>query len=91
MGERNHEASAQQRADELLAALVELVSAWSSPAVQARIAQRIGLDINESDIRSLYQYITSLGDAGDPMPNAVPPGSKPTTPYVVIAPPQMPQ
>lgn len=47
--------------------------------------------MDESDIRSLYQYIKSLGDPGDPMPDAVPPGGKPTTPYVVIAPPQMPQ
>ena len=67
MGEWNHEASAQQHADELLAALVELVSAWSSPAVQARIAQRIGLDINESDIRSLH----TIGRLGPVRPAAL--------------------
>jgi mono/diheme cytochrome c family protein len=47
--------------------------------------------MDESDIRSLYQYIKSLGDPGDPMPAALPPGAPPTTPYVVMAPPQMPK
>lgn len=42
--------------------------------------------MDESDIRSLYQYIVSLGDAGDPMPETVPPGQEPTTPYVVMMP-----
>ena len=45
--------------------------------------------MDESDIRSLYQYIKSLGDPGAPMPAALPPGAAPNTPYVVIAPPQM--
>ncbi|MAQ39051.1 MULTISPECIES: c-type cytochrome [Thioclava] len=44
----------------------------------------------ESDLRSLYQYIKSLGDPGDPMPEALPPGEAPTTPYIVMAPPMMP-
>ena len=47
--------------------------------------------LDESDVRSLYQYIKSLGDPGDPMPEALPPGAKPATPFVVMAPPQMAQ
>ncbi|MEO1952850.1 c-type cytochrome [Thioclava sp.] len=44
----------------------------------------------ESDLRSLYQYIKSLGEPGEPMPEALPPGEAPTTPYIVMAPPMMP-
>ena len=47
--------------------------------------------MDESDLRSLYQYIKSLGEPGDPMPDAVPPGGTPKTPYVVIVPPTMPK
>jgi hypothetical protein len=47
-------------------------------------------EMEESDLRSLYLYIKSLGDPGDPMPETVPPGEEPTTPYVVMAPPTMP-
>jgi mono/diheme cytochrome c family protein len=47
--------------------------------------------MDESDIRSLYQYIKSLGDPGDPMPEALPPGEEPKTPYTVMAPPIMPK
>jgi mono/diheme cytochrome c family protein len=47
--------------------------------------------MDESDIRSLYQYIVSLGDAGQPVPQYVPPGEEPQTPYIVIAPPIMPK
>ncbi|KEO51211.1 c-type cytochrome [Thioclava pacifica] len=45
----------------------------------------------ESDLRSLYLYIKSLGAPGDPMPEALPPGETPKTPYIVMAPPIMPQ
>lgn len=45
---------AQDEVDELLSAMVELVSAWSSLTVQGRITDRIGLDINESDVRLLH-------------------------------------
>jgi mono/diheme cytochrome c family protein len=41
---------------------------------------------DESESRSLYQYIVSLGDAGQPAPSFVPPGEKPTTPYLSFAP-----
>lgn len=44
----------------------------------------------EAEMRSLYQYIKSLGDPGQPTPEALPPGETPKTPYVVMAPPSMP-
>jgi mono/diheme cytochrome c family protein len=47
--------------------------------------------MDESDIRSLYRYIKSLGDPGEQVPEAVPPGVTPKTPYVEIAPPIMPK
>lgn len=47
--------------------------------------------MDESDIRSLYQYIASLGEPGAPVPDYVPPGQEPKTPYIVIAPPIMPK
>lgn len=47
--------------------------------------------MDESDIRSLYQYIVSLGDPGRAVPDYVPPGQEPKTPYIVIAPPIMPK
>ncbi len=42
--------------------------------------------LDESDIRSLYQYIVSLGEPGDAMPETVPPGQEPKTPYLVMMP-----
>lgn len=45
----------------------------------------------ESDMRSLHQYIVSLGEPGDPAPEFVPPGGTPKTPYIVFAPPIMPE
>lgn len=47
--------------------------------------------MDESDLRSFYQYIVSLGEPGAPMPEFVPPGQEPKTPYIVIAPPIMPK
>ncbi len=47
--------------------------------------------MDESDLRSLYLYIKSLGEPGDPMPDYVPPGEEPKTPYYVAAPPTMPK
>ncbi|WP_421696297.1 c-type cytochrome [Aestuariivirga sp.] len=47
--------------------------------------------MDDSDIRSLYQYIVSLGDVGEAVPDYVPPGQEPKTPYIVIAPPIMPK
>ena len=42
--------------------------------------------MSESDARSLYQYIQSLGLAGERMPAAVPPDQEPTTPYLSLFP-----
>jgi mono/diheme cytochrome c family protein len=47
--------------------------------------------MDESDIRSFYQYIVSLGEPGEKAPEYVPPGQEPKTPYIVIAPPIMPK
>lgn len=41
--------------------------------------------------RSLYQYIKSLGEPGEPVATRLPPGQTPTTPFIVFAPPTMPQ
>jgi hypothetical protein len=47
-------------------------------------------EMEERDIRSLYVYIKSLGEPGDPAPAYVPPGQEPTMPYNVFAPPVVP-
>ncbi|MGN6103401.1 MAG: hypothetical protein ACTHOR_19870 [Devosia sp.] len=47
--------------------------------------------MNETMKRSLHKYLISLGKAGDPAPDYVPPGGKVKFPYVVEAPPTMPQ
>jgi mono/diheme cytochrome c family protein len=46
--------------------------------------------MDETDMRSLYQYIKSLGAPGAAAPDALPPGVKPKTPFVVNAPPTLP-
>ncbi len=46
--------------------------------------------LDETDMRSLYQYVKSLGAPGVPAPATVPPGVKPKTPYNVFAPPVLP-
>ena len=46
--------------------------------------------LDESDVRSLYQYIKALGAPGAQVPDALPPGVKPKTPYTVAAPPTLP-
>ena len=48
-------------------------------------------EMEENDLRSLFQYIKSLGEPGEAMPAALPPDVEPTTPYMVIAPPIMPK
>ena len=45
--------------------------------------------LSEQDARSLYRYIRSLGPAGQPAPQAVPPGQEPTTPYFDFTPQHM--
>ncbi len=47
--------------------------------------------MDESDLRSLYLYIKSLGDPGAPAPDAIGPDQEPTTPFVTMAPPTMPK
>lgn len=38
--------------------------------------------LRENDSRSLYRFIKSLGDNQQVIPDALPPGEKPQTPYV---------
>ena len=47
--------------------------------------------LDEVQMRSLHMYIASLGPAGDPAPEFVPPGQTPKFPYSVFAPPVMPK
>ena len=47
--------------------------------------------MDESDLRSFYLYVKSLGEPGEAMPEALPPGQEPKTPYYVAAPPTMPK
>ncbi len=42
--------------------------------------------MSDSDLRAMYQFITSLGEKGVPAPNYVPPNKEPATPYAVLAP-----
>jgi len=42
--------------------------------------------MTETDQRSLYRFIRSLGAPGDPAPDYLPPGVTPKTPYVVEMP-----
>ena len=42
--------------------------------------------ISEPDARALYQFIRSLGLAGERMPSALPPDQEPTTPYLSLFP-----
>lgn len=45
---------------------------------------------SEADMRAIYRFIASLGPGGAAAPSPVPPGQEPTTPFVVLAPPQSP-
>lgn len=45
--------------------------------------------MNETDLRSLYRYIISLGEPGKPVP--LPSHDEPKTPYITIAPPLLPK
>ena len=47
-------------------------------------------EMTETETRSLYRYIRSLGEPGQPAPDATGPDEEPETPFVVLAPPQMP-
>lgn len=48
-------------------------------------------EMTDVDLRSLYMYIKSLGDPGDPVPEYVPPDQEPKTPYVTLVPPTEPK
>jgi hypothetical protein len=47
--------------------------------------------IPESDMRSLYRYLKSLGDPGEDVPEYLRPDEEPRTPFVTLVPPQMPK
>jgi hypothetical protein len=42
--------------------------------------------MSDRDLKAIYRYIKSLGDAGQPMPDYVPPGQEPKTPYLNLMP-----
>lgn len=42
--------------------------------------------MSDEDLLAIYDFIRSLGVAGEAMPAALPPGSVPTTPYINFAP-----
>ena len=42
--------------------------------------------MSEADLGAIYAYIRSLGPAGAPAPEALPPGRTPTTPYIAAVP-----
>jgi hypothetical protein len=42
--------------------------------------------MDESDLRSLYRYIKSLGHPGEQMPEAIGPAEEPKTPYYLLQP-----
>ena len=41
-------------------------------------------DMQEDDLRALYQFMRSLGEPGKPAPAFVPPGEEPDTPYALF-------
>ncbi|WP_188855443.1 cytochrome C [Aureimonas glaciei] len=47
-------------------------------------------EMTETELRSFYLYVKSLGEPGQAAPAYVPPGQEPTTPFIVFAPPTMP-
>jgi hypothetical protein len=48
--------------------------------------------MDESDLQSLYRYIKSLGEVGKQTHFVLTnPSEEPTTPYIQLAPPQMPK
>ena len=38
--------------------------------------------MSQQDLRAMYAYIHSLGPAGEAMPEPLPPGETPKTPYI---------
>lgn len=46
--------------------------------------------MSDNELRSLYQYVRSLGEVGKPAPEYVKPGEVPKTPFIIFAPPTSP-
>lgn len=46
--------------------------------------------MSEPDVRAIYKYLKSLGPVGEQPPAPLPPDQEPTTPYIVLAPPTIP-
>jgi hypothetical protein len=42
--------------------------------------------MREGDLRALYRYVRSLPPRDDAVPDFVPPGERPTTPFIDFAP-----
>ncbi|HET8655130.1 MAG TPA: c-type cytochrome [Longimicrobiaceae bacterium] len=42
--------------------------------------------MSDADLRAMYEYIHSLGPAGERAPRSLPPGQEPTTPYIWMVP-----
>ena len=47
-------------------------------------------DMTDADLRAVYRYVKSLGPAGKPAPEFVPPGTKAATPFIVFVPQNLP-
>jgi mono/diheme cytochrome c family protein len=46
-------------------------------------------EMEETDLRAIYQFVRSLGPVGEPAPAYLPPGEEPKTPHAIFpAPPQ---
>ena len=43
-------------------------------------------DMTDQDLRAIYRFVRSLGPVGKPAPAYVPPGQKPSTPYIDFGP-----
>lgn len=46
--------------------------------------------MTDNDLKSLYLFVKSLGEPGELTPSFVAPGDRVNTPFIVLAPPQMP-
>jgi mono/diheme cytochrome c family protein len=43
-------------------------------------------DMSDQDVRAIYRYVKAMGPAGKPAPAYLPPGQKPSTPYIDFGP-----
>lgn len=43
-------------------------------------------DMSDRDLKAIYRFVRSLGPAGGPAPDYVPPGGQVNTPYIVFVP-----